>query len=146
VRFIRRGGVEQLKNTMRACFKKNQRLDIGSEIPRAEAGKPRQSGVETRFMTRGGSGCQLHGKNCLAWGVFTPCTRTGSLLEAVEVLKKNAVPGDVILLSPACSNFIWFRIYQNSGSFSGRAVSGFETATGSGVAGEDPNRQENETD
>ena len=146
MRLIRRGGVEQLENTMRAEFKKNQRLDIGPQIPRAEAAKPRQSGVETGPMTGGRPGLQLHGENCLAWGLFTPCTRTGSLLEPTEVADKNVVPCDVILRSQARSSFIWSRIYQDSESFLSDAVSGFTTATGSVVAGDDPNRRAVETD
>jgi UDP-N-acetylmuramoylalanine-D-glutamate ligase len=150
MRLIRRGGVKQLENKMRAEFKKNQRLDIGVEINakilRPEAEKARQSGIETGPAASSRSGWQFDGKNCLGWTLFTPCTVTGSLLEAIEVAGKNAVPGDVFLLSPACSNFNRFRIYQNSDVFLSRAVSAIETATGSRVMSDDPNRQANETD
>lgn len=50
-----------------------------------------------------------------AWGLFTPCTPVGSLLEAVAVAAQNASEGDVILLSPACSSFDQFRDYQHRG-------------------------------
>ncbi len=50
-----------------------------------------------------------------AWGLFTPCTLPGSLLEAVVAATAIAVPGDVILLSPACSSFDQFRNYQHRG-------------------------------
>jgi UDP-N-acetylmuramoylalanine--D-glutamate ligase len=50
-----------------------------------------------------------------AWGLFTPCTLADSLLEAVTVAVKNAVPGDVVLLSPACSSFDQFQNYQQRG-------------------------------
>jgi UDP-N-acetylmuramoylalanine--D-glutamate ligase len=59
-----------------------------------------------------------------AWGLFTPCTMMGSLLEAVTVAAGNAVPGDVILLSPACSSFDQFRNYQHRGEVFRQAVAG----------------------
>jgi UDP-N-acetylmuramoylalanine--D-glutamate ligase len=50
-----------------------------------------------------------------AWGLFTPCTLMDSLLEAVTVAAKSVVPGDVVLLSPACSSFDQFQNYQERG-------------------------------
>lgn len=50
-----------------------------------------------------------------AWGLFTPCTPVGSLLEAVTEAAKHATEGDVVLLSPACSCFDQFRDYQHRG-------------------------------
>jgi UDP-N-acetylmuramoylalanine--D-glutamate ligase len=50
-----------------------------------------------------------------AWGLFTPCTLAESLLEAVTEAAKKAAPGDVILLSPACSSFDQFQNYQERG-------------------------------
>jgi len=50
-----------------------------------------------------------------AWGLFTPCTPVGSLLEAVAEAARHASKGDVILLSPACSSFDQFRDYQHRG-------------------------------
>lgn len=57
-----------------------------------------------------------------AWGLFTPCTVVGSLLEAVTEAVKHATPGDVVLLSPACSSFDQFRNYQQRGEFFCNAV------------------------
>ncbi|MDB6109756.1 MAG: UDP-N-acetylmuramoylalanine--D-glutamate ligase [Pedosphaera sp.] len=62
-----------------------------------------------------------------AWSLFTPCTLLGSLLEAVSVAVKNAVPGDVVLLSPACSSFDQFRNYQHRGEVFRHAVLGLMT-------------------
>jgi UDP-N-acetylmuramoylalanine--D-glutamate ligase len=50
-----------------------------------------------------------------SWSLFTPCTLADSLLEAVTEAAKNATPGDVILLSPACSSFDQFQNYQQRG-------------------------------
>ena len=50
-----------------------------------------------------------------AWGLFTPCTPVGSLLEAVTEAARCATEGDVVLLSPACSCFDQFRDYQHRG-------------------------------
>ncbi|HTL54833.1 MAG TPA: UDP-N-acetylmuramoyl-L-alanine--D-glutamate ligase [Candidatus Limnocylindrales bacterium] len=52
---------------------------------------------------------------CAAWSLFTPCTKTESLLEAVAEAAKAAASGDVVLLSPACSSFDQFRNYQQRG-------------------------------
>jgi UDP-N-acetylmuramoylalanine--D-glutamate ligase len=49
------------------------------------------------------------------WGLFTPCSVCGSLLEAVSEAARRAEPGDVVLLSPACSSFDQFRDYQHRG-------------------------------
>ena len=50
-----------------------------------------------------------------AWGLFTPCTPVGSLLEAVAEAARIASEGDVVLLSPACSSFDQFRDFQHRG-------------------------------
>jgi UDP-N-acetylmuramoylalanine--D-glutamate ligase len=42
-------------------------------------------------------------------------TPAGSFKEAVEVASREAVPGDVVLLSPACASFDMFRDYQDRG-------------------------------
>lgn len=39
------------------------------------------------------------------WTSFTPCTVSGSLIEAVTEAAKNAACGDAVLFSPACSEF-----------------------------------------
>jgi UDP-N-acetylmuramoylalanine--D-glutamate ligase len=57
-----------------------------------------------------------------AWGLFTPCTVSQTLLEAVSEAAKNASPDDVVLLSPACSSFDQFRDYQERGETFCRAV------------------------
>ena len=57
-----------------------------------------------------------------AWSLFTPCTLTESLLEAVAEAARNAVAGDVVLLSPACSSFDQFQNYQHRGEVFRQAV------------------------
>jgi UDP-N-acetylmuramoylalanine--D-glutamate ligase len=57
-----------------------------------------------------------------AWGRFAPCTLVQTLLEAVIGAAKNAVPGDVVLLSPACSSFDMFQNYQHRGEVFRQAV------------------------
>ncbi len=70
-----------------------------------------------------------------AWGLFTPCVLAGSLLEAVQEAARNAVPGDVVLLSPACSSFDQFRDYQHRGEVFRQAVMNLrQTATGGRAA------------
>ena len=57
-----------------------------------------------------------------AWGLFTACAPVDSLLEAVSEAAKNAVSGDVVLLSPACSSFDQFQNYQRRGEVFREAV------------------------
>lgn len=76
-----------------------------------------------------------------AWSLFTPCVLSDSLLEAVSLAAKNAVPGDVILLSPACSSFDQFRNYQHRGEVFRQAVNGLAATIRGGSGDEHPNRQ-----
>lgn len=48
-----------------------------------------------------------------SWRLFTPCAVKCSLLEEVNKVAEDAVPGDVLLLSPACSSFDQSRNYQH---------------------------------
>jgi UDP-N-acetylmuramoylalanine--D-glutamate ligase len=57
-----------------------------------------------------------------AWSLFTPCTPVSSLLEAIKAAARSAVPGDVVLLSPACSSFDQFRNFQHRGEVFRQAV------------------------
>jgi len=57
-----------------------------------------------------------------SWSLFTPCTRVDSLLEAVQGAAANAVDGDIVLLSPACSSFDMFESYQHRGRIFRAAV------------------------
>jgi UDP-N-acetylmuramoylalanine--D-glutamate ligase len=57
-----------------------------------------------------------------AWSLFTPCMLAASLLEAVAEAARNATPGDVILLSPACSGLDQFRNHQHRGQVFCEAV------------------------
>lgn len=46
---------------------------------------------------------------------LVPMTRSGSFRDAVSVAMVHASPGDVVLLSPACSSFDMFRNYEERG-------------------------------
>ena len=71
-----------------------------------------------------------------AWSLFTACTPLATLLEAVSEAAQNAVSGDVVLLSPACSSFDQFRNYQHRGEVFRQAV----RELGQGHAGRQANR------
>jgi len=70
-----------------------------------------------------------------AWGLFTPCTSVGSLLEAMQQAASEVACGDVVLLSPACSSFDQFRDYQQRGQLFCQAVK----STDWGARGANPN-------
>jgi hypothetical protein len=70
-----------------------------------------------------------------AWGPFTPCVFPGSLLEAVAEAAKNAIPGDVVVLSPARSSWDQFRNHQHRGEVLWQAVK----SIGRGAHGGTPN-------
>ena len=61
-----------------------------------------------------------------AWSLFTPCTLSDSLVEAVAEAARNAVAGDVVLLSPACSSFDQFQNYRHRGDVFRQAVKGLQ--------------------
>jgi UDP-N-acetylmuramoylalanine--D-glutamate ligase len=42
-------------------------------------------------------------------------TKTGSIDEAVSTAHSLAQPGDIVLLSPACASFDWFKNYEHRG-------------------------------
>ncbi|MEW6156771.1 MAG: UDP-N-acetylmuramoyl-L-alanine--D-glutamate ligase [Verrucomicrobiota bacterium] len=69
-----------------------------------------------------------------AWSLFTPCTVTDSLLEAVTRAAENAASGDVVLLSPACSSFDMFQNYQQRGEVFRQAVEHWRRSIPSGSA------------
>ena len=61
-----------------------------------------------------------------AWSLFTPCTLADTLEESVTEAARNAVAGDIVLLSPACSSFDQFQNYQHRGEAFRQAVSKLE--------------------
>lgn len=67
-----------------------------------------------------------------SWSLFTPCTLVKSLLEAVSKSAENAVEGDVVLLSPACSSLDMFQSYQHRGESFREAVNQIIQQNGSG--------------
>jgi len=56
------------------------------------------------------------------WGSFVACNFADNLVEAVTEAGRNAVPGDVVLLSPACASFDVFDSYQHRGEIYRGAV------------------------
>ena len=61
-----------------------------------------------------------------AWSLFTSCTPMDSLSDAVAEAARRAQPGDVVLLSPACSSFDQFKSYAHRGDVFRQAVRNLE--------------------
>ena len=73
-----------------------------------------------------------------SWSLFTPCTLVDSLLEAVNEAARNAAPGDVVLLSPACSSFDLFRDYRHRGEVFRQAVGQLQRTSNCGSSVDGP--------
>lgn len=67
-----------------------------------------------------------------AWSLFTRCTLADDLASAVQMAAKEALAGDVVLLSPACSSFDQFQNYQQRGEVFRKAVAELKNTTDSG--------------
>jgi UDP-N-acetylmuramoylalanine--D-glutamate ligase len=80
-----------------------------------------------------------------AWSLFTPCALVDSLLEAVSEAARNAVAGDVVLLSPACSSFDQFQNYQHRGEVFRQAVDAWAGTKSRGAVQRRRALNENET-
>ncbi|MFP6902934.1 MAG: UDP-N-acetylmuramoyl-L-alanine--D-glutamate ligase [Verrucomicrobiia bacterium] len=67
-----------------------------------------------------------------AWALFSPCELVANLVEALAEARRKAVPGDVVLLSPACASFDMFDSYEHRGRAFCQAVAeqGADTRTG----------------
>lgn len=59
-----------------------------------------------------------------ALNTIVPTTRTDSLEQAVVVAQKQAKPGDVVLLSPACASLDMFRDFNHRGEVFAASVLG----------------------
>jgi hypothetical protein len=73
--------------------------------------------------------------------LFLPCVFAETLLEAVPVLVKSAVRGDVILYSSACSSFDQLRDSQHRGEVFPRDFIGLAATIRRGGIDEHPNMQ-----
>ena len=59
-----------------------------------------------------------------AWGDAVQCISCGTLEKAVIAARKRAMPGDTVLLSPACTSFDQFRDFNERGDCFAAAVRG----------------------
>ncbi len=59
---------------------------------------------------------EMAGRIEQCWGPSVPCLRAGSLVEAVNLSKGVAQPGDLVLFSPGTSSFDMFKNYADRGN------------------------------
>ncbi len=57
---------------------------------------------------------------------IVPVERAGTMEEAVEIARRLARPGDIVLLSPACASFDWFNNYEHRGRVFKEIVNGLQ--------------------
>ena len=96
---MRGGGVKQLESALMRTLE-------NMEKARADSSAGEEYGANGSVELRNG------GRNFQ--DVFTPCTLRGSLLKISHLTAENALAGDVILFSPACSRFDQF--HDNQGA------------------------------
>lgn len=82
---------------------RNKGLDLG--VLRGAA--PRIAGV----VAIGDAAAEVEA----ALAAVVPTVRAGSMRDAVRSAADLAAPGDVVLLSPACASFDWYRSYEERG-------------------------------
>jgi UDP-N-acetylmuramoylalanine--D-glutamate ligase len=64
-----------------------------------------------------------------AIGDAVPVRLATSMIEAVSLARTLAVPGDAVLLSPACSSFDMFRDYKERGDVFAAAVNALDATS-----------------
>ena len=113
---VRGGGAEQFEDTLMKPLRNME----GQEVAAHE-------GVERRTLRA----CELSVNNHALKNDFTPCVRVGSLLKKFHQVARNALPGYVILFSPACSSFDQFGNNQGVEKVCTRATDALAPTTGS---------------
>jgi UDP-N-acetylmuramoylalanine--D-glutamate ligase len=59
---------------------------------------------------------EMAGRIYQSWSKVVPCSRTGTLRNAVEQARRQSIPGDVVLFSPGTSSFDMFKNYADRGN------------------------------
>lgn len=67
------------------------------------------------------------------WEDVVPLSEATSLQEAVEIARRSAMPGQVVLLAPACSSFDMFKNYEDRGNQFKAIVKSFPMWYGSDI-------------
>ena len=77
---------------------------------------------------------EARGRIVAELGGGVPVRPVDSLDEAVTTAYRDAAPGDVVLLSPACSSYDMFRDFEDRGEAFRRSVRSLAAASGAGRA------------
>jgi hypothetical protein len=113
---VRGGGAEQSEDTLMKTPENIERREIAA-----------QESVQRGTLRAG----ELPVNNHALKNDFTPCVGVGSLLKKIHQVARNALPGYVILFSPACSSFDQFGNNQGVEKVRTRAKDASAPTTGS---------------
>jgi UDP-N-acetylmuramoylalanine--D-glutamate ligase len=100
---------------------------VAGGLPKNESYEP-----ANRLLAEKASGIYLIGKAAeemaVAWQNIVPCHICGTLEKAVREAWRHSVPGETILLSPACASFDQFRSFEERGSLFQQLFKSLETS------------------
>jgi UDP-N-acetylmuramoylalanine--D-glutamate ligase len=140
VRYVDDSKATNVGSVLEAIRALRERTDEGRRIFVLLGGRDKGSdfGPLAAALTGGGASAITFGEAgpliaaALERGGVTPCARVCTLEDAVAAAHAAAVPGDTVLLSPACASFDAFTSYAHRGDVFAAAARALAGGTGAG--------------